>query len=385
VNSTSGYESRRGTSVPQVLARSQNEFTSGQYTGKISSPEISEPEKWHERFTSRFFAAPEPRDPMRTNGRLYIVLAFFLLGFGAVIGKLFKVQVLDHDELAEQAASQYRTQVVLPARRGVVRDRNGIILASNAFVVKFAVDPKEIKDKEKLAAKFAKVFKKTKEHYLALFSDPVRRYIVIERDVPQEIAATFDGVKERGLLREIDQRRHYAFAERASHVVGFSSKDGRGLAGIEMFADNLLRGTDGYAIMQRDGRGGLRPDVDYDEQSAANGDDLTLTIDERIQLRTEAALRRGVERANALAGIAIVMNPRTGEILALANMPDFDPNDFFSASNDMLRNRAITDAFEPGSTMKRWKSQVMFVLQRSPIRSNPESFTSICEISALAS
>lgn len=289
---------------------------------------------------------------MRTNGRLYVVLAFFLIGFATIVGKLFKVQVVDHDELAEQAASQYRTQVILPARRGVVRDRNGIILASNAFVVKFAVDPREIKDKEGLAARFAKTFSKPKEAYLKLLADPVRRYIVIERDVPQEIASSFDDIKERGLLRELDQRRHYAFAERASHILGFSSKDGRGLAGIEMFADKLLRGNNGYAIMQRDGRGGLRPDVDYDEQSAINGEDITLTIDERIQLRTEAALRRGVEKANAMAGIALVMNPRTGEILALANMPDFDPNDFFSATNDMLRNRAITDAFEPGSTMK---------------------------------
>lgn len=351
--STSGYESRSGAHVPQVLARAHDE-SSPKYSGKITAPPISESteSKWHQRLVDRFFAPSEPRDPMRTNGRLYIILAFFLIGFATIVGKLFKVQVVDHDELAEQAANQYRTQIVLPARRGVVRDRNGIILASNAFVVKFAVDPKEIKDKEKLAAKFSAVFDKPKDHYLKLFSNPDRRYIVVERDVPQEIAASFDGIKERGLLREVDQRRHYAFAERASHIVGFSSKDGRGLAGIEMFADKLLRGSDGYAIMQRDGRGGLRPDVDYDEQSALNGDDINLTIDERIQLRTEAALRRGVERANAMAGTAIVMDPRTGEILAMANMPDFDPNDFFSASNDMLRNRAITDAFEPGSTMK---------------------------------
>jgi cell division protein FtsI (penicillin-binding protein 3) len=352
ISSTTGYESRNGTSVPHAIPRSENNLPPNAYSGKIQAPQVSPPTKWHERVINRFFAQAEPRDPMRTNGRLYIVLAFFLLGFATIIGKLFKVQIVDHDELAEQAASQYRTQVILHARRGVVRDRNGIILASNAFVVKFAVDPKEIKDKEKLAEKFSKTFNKPKEHYLKLFSDPVRRYIVVERDVPQEVAATFDEVKERGLLREVDQRRHYAFAERASHIVGFSSKDGRGLAGIEMFADKLLRGSDGYAIMQRDGRGGLRPDVDYDEQPALNGDDISLTIDERIQLRTEAALRRGVEKANAIAGIAIVMNPRTGEILALANMPDFDPNDFFSASNDMLRNRAITDAFEPGSTMK---------------------------------
>jgi cell division protein FtsI (penicillin-binding protein 3) len=323
--------------------------------GRSFTPNPHEPpkkEKWHERYIQRFFATPETRDPMTSNGRLYIVLAFFLIGFSAVIGKLFKVQVLDHDELSEQAASQYRSQAVIPARRGVIRDRNGVILATNAFVVKLAVDPQEIKDKPALAAAFAKIFGKPKEDYLKILQDTSRRYIVVEKEVPQEIAAKLDNIKERGLLRETEMRRHYAFGERGSHIIGFSSKDGRGLAGIEMYADKILRGTDGIAAMQRDGKGRSRPDVDYDQIPAVNGDDLTLTIDERIQSRTEAALRKGVERANAAAGIAIVMNPRTGEILALSNMPDFSPNDFFSASNEMLRNRSITDAFEPGSTMK---------------------------------
>ena len=289
---------------------------------------------------------------MSTNGRLYLVLAVFLIGFCAVVGKLFKVQVLEHDSLSEQAASQYQMQVSLPARRGVLRDRNGIILATNAFVVKFAFDPQEIKNKSAVAKAFSGVFGKPIDYYETFLRDTSRHYIVIERDVPQEIAAKLDGIKERGVMRETDERRHYAFGTRGSHILGFASKDGRGLAGIELFNDKVLRGTDGIAIMQRDGKGFRRPDVDYDQTPPANGDDLTLTIDEGLQAVTENALRAGVERAAAEAGIAIVMNPRTGEILALANMPDFNPNDFFSATNDMLRNRAITDAFEPGSTMK---------------------------------
>lgn len=289
---------------------------------------------------------------MASNGRLYLVLGIFLVGFCAVVGKLFKVQVIEHDELSEQAASQYQMQVPLPARRGVLRDRNGVILATNAFVVKFAFDPAEIKNKPAVAAAFSGLFGKPKEYYQAFLNDTSRHYIVVEREVPQEIAAKLDGIKERGVMRETDERRHYAFGSRSSHILGFASKDGRGLAGLELFDDKILRGTDGVAIMQRDGKGFRRPDVDYDQLPPANGDDLTLTIDEGLQAVTENALRAGVVKANAEAGIAIVMNPRTGEILSLANMPDFNPNDFFSASNDMLRNRAITDAFEPGSTMK---------------------------------
>ncbi|MDP4219536.1 MAG: penicillin-binding protein 2, partial [Bacteroidota bacterium] len=308
--------------------------------------------QWHQRWIERFFASPATKDPMSSNGRLYIVLAVFLIGFCAVIGKLFKVQVIEHEALSEQAASQYQMQVTVPARRGVLRDRNGVILASNAFVVKFAFDPEEIKNKTAVAAAFSSVFGKPKEYYEGFLKDTSRHYIVVEREVPQEIAAKLDGIKERGVMRETDERRHYAFGTKGSHILGFASKDGRGLAGLELYYDKMLRGTDGVSIMQRDGKGFRRPDVDYDQVPPTNGDDLTLTIDEGLQAVTENALRDGVERANAEAGIAIVLNPRTGEILSLANMPDFNPNDFFSASNDMLRNRAITDAFEPGSTMK---------------------------------
>ncbi len=328
----------------------------GSAPGVISSPGGSErpPKKaaWHQRLIERFFAAPEVKDPMQSNARLYIVLAIFLLGFSAVVFKLFKIQVLDHGEISEQAAAQYKQQVELPARRGVITDRNGVILASNAFVVKFAVDPKEIKDKAALASAFSSVFGKPREVYTAILNDTSRRYIVVEKEVPLDVAAKLESIKEHGLIRETEERRSYAFGGRASHILGFTSKDGRGLAGLELFDNGILRGKDGYTVMQRDGKGKLRPDVDYDQVAATNGDDLTLTIDENLQAATENALHAGVERAAAEAGIAIVMNPRTGEILSLANVPDFNPNDFFAATNDQLRNRAITDAFEPGSTMK---------------------------------
>jgi cell division protein FtsI (penicillin-binding protein 3) len=329
-------------------------FSSLNRESRTSSQPVTAPsqKKWHQKWIERFFAAPEVKDPMATNGRIYLVLAVFLIGFCAVIGKLFKVQVIEHDSLSEQAASQYQMQVSLPARRGVLRDRNGVILASNAFVVKFAFDPAEIKNKPAVAAAFSTVFGKPKEYYQKFLADTTRHYIVVEKEVPQEIAAKLDGIKERGVMRETDERRHYAFGTKGSHILGFASKDGRGLAGLELFDDKILRGTDGIATMQRDGKGFRRPDVDYAQTPPTNGDDLTLTIDEGLQAVTETALRSGVERAAAEAAIAIVLNPRTGEILSLANMPDYNSNDFFAASNEMLRNRAITDAFEPGSVMK---------------------------------
>ena len=118
----------------------------------------------------RFFSAPVTKDPMATNGRLYLVLGIFLIGFCAVIGKLFKVQVLEHDALSEQAASQYQMQVSLPARRGVLRDRNGVILATNAFVVKFAFDPDEIKNKAGSCSSIQRSFRKAERILRRIFA-----------------------------------------------------------------------------------------------------------------------------------------------------------------------------------------------------------------------
>ncbi len=320
---------------------------------ELDRPNIEEPKgPWHERFIHNFFAAPAPADPLKKNGRLYFVLVLFLIAFALVGAKLFKLQVLDHGEFSQEAASQYKTEVPIAAKRGLIRDRNGVILAANAVVVKFAVDPRSIQHRDRLAAIFSETFGKPAKYYESLFNDSSRRYIVIEREVPLEVASKLDSVKDRGLLREMDSRRNYAFGDCASHVVGFTSGDGRGLAGIELMYNHTLAGHDGEQVMQRDGRGALRPDVDYERVPAADGDNLTLTIDESIQSAAEAALKAGVAKAEAEAGIAIVMRPSTGEILALANVPDFDPNSFSTATNDMLRNRAITDAYEPGSTIK---------------------------------
>ncbi len=299
-----------------------------------------------------FFAAPVPPNPLRKNGRLYTALAIFLFAFLLVGAKLFKLQVLDHAAFSAEAAEQYKMEVPISAKRGLILDRHGIILADNELVAKFAVDPKAIKNKPKLAAILSETFDKPASYYEHIFADTTRRYIVIAREVPLERASELDSVKDPGLIREMDSRRNYAFGDRAAHVLGFASNDGRGLAGIELFANRALAGRDGYQVMQRDGRGYLRPDLDYPRVPAQNGENITLTIDQSIQQIAEAALKAGVEKADAEAGIAIVMRPSTGEILALANVPDFDPNDFSDASFTMLRNRAITEAYEPGSVIK---------------------------------
>lgn len=353
-----GLPERRPEPVraPEIRSATTRQQPSYTISPELDQPDVEEEKKsnqpWHERLVHNFFAAPKPADPLKKNGRLYTVLVLFLLAFSLVGAKLFKLQILDHGAFSLEAAEQYKTEVPITAKRGLIRDRNGVILAANSFVVKFAVDPRSIQHKDKLAAIFSETFGKPAKYYETLFGDTSRRYIVIEREVPLEVAAKLDSVKDHGLLRQMDSRRNYAFGDCASHVLGFASGDGRGLAGVELMYNRTLAGHDGAQVMQRDGRGALRPDVDYEKVPAVDGENLTLTIDESIQSAAESALKAGVAKAEAEAGIAIVMRPKTGEILALANVPDFDPNSFSSATNDMLRNRAITDAYEPGSTIK---------------------------------
>jgi hypothetical protein len=333
---------------PNPKSRPQSSVTLPQVEPREADPD----EPWHQQWVEKFFTPPPPVDPLKKNGRLYFALLFFIVAVSMVLFKLFKIQVLDHEEFSLAAANQYRMQVPIPAKRGVIRDRHGVILASNAFVVKFAVDPQSLKDPAKVAKALSATFGKPASHYLEIFKDEKRRYIVLEKEVPQEVASRMDSVKDKGLIREIESRRHYAFDDRASHILGFASKDGRGLAGVELLSHKALAGVNGFTIMQRDGRGQRRPDVDYEQVQPVHGDDITLTIDEAIQSVTEAALEAGVTKAKAQAGTAIVMSPKTGEILALANYPDFDPNKFSLANDEMLRDRAITDAYEPGSTIK---------------------------------
>jgi cell division protein FtsI (penicillin-binding protein 3) len=362
--STGGHDAPKATRVTTRPTATTINGKSAQSNGQarpqqtVSIPqaqaqhEVDSDEPWHQQWVEKFFTPPPPVDPLKKNGRLYFALIVFMFAASMVLFKLFKIQVVDHEEFSLAAANQYKMQVPIPAKRGVIRDRHGVILASNAFVVKFAVDPQSLKNPEAVAKALAVTFNKPASHYLEIFKDAKRRYIVLEREVPQEVAAKLDSVKDKGLIREIESRRHYAFDDRASHILGFASKDGRGLAGVELISHKALAGENGFTIMQRDGRGQRRPDVDYEQVQPVHGDDITLTIDEAVQSVTEAALKAGVTKSMAQAGTAIVLSPKTGEILALANYPDFDPNKFGEASNDMLRNRAITDAYEPGSTIK---------------------------------
>ena len=161
-----------------------------------------------------------------------------------------------------------------------------------------------------------------------------------------------DTIRDRGLIRVKEPKRSFTHGPLAAQLIGTTDVDNNGLTGLELHYDGILRGQSGFVVMQRDGRGRLRPGVDPEREAPRNGQGLQLTIDLELQRVAEQELARGVRDAGAVSGTVIAIEPATGEILAMASFPSFNPNRLNTATDDAIRIRSVTDQYEPGSTMK---------------------------------
>ena len=162
----------------------------------------------------------------------------------------------------------------------------------------------------------------------------------------------FKNLNYTGLIKKEEPKRNYLFGSVASQLIGYTNIDSKGLTGIELGYDSLLQGRNGFVIMFRDAMGRLRPSPDLPKFDATHGKSIQLTIDIVLQRIAEYELKRGVELSQAESGTVVAVKPQTGEILAMASYPNYNPNDLKSLTEAGLRNRAITDAYEPGSTFK---------------------------------
>jgi cell division protein FtsI (penicillin-binding protein 3) len=190
------------------------------------------------------------------------------------------------------------------------------------------------------------------DRFFSRLTERDRSFVWLKRKVSGE---ALDGVlklNDEGLIKVNEPLRHFEYGETGSQVIGTTNVDNVGLSGIELYYNDVLRGRDGYVVMQRDARGHRRPDVDLPRLDPEHGSGLELTIDITMQGIVEEELRSGVESAGAASGTAIAVDPRTGEILAIASYPSYDPNRISIADPSAMRVRAITDMYEPGSTMK---------------------------------
>ena len=303
-----------------------------------------------------------------TNRRAFISCCGLACCFTAFSARLVHLQVTRHDELLAKARENHGLRVKMDGRRGTITDRNGEALAQNEPVKTVVVDAGLVKEPAPLADVLARVLglprerifeRLTRETYSESQKKNVRSpYIVLKKEVPQKIVddltAQLEQGKMRGVSFEQSANRIYPNGPMLCHVVGFVNGEGTGVDGIERTMESYLQSHAGFRCTERDRLGREIVPLRGQEHEARNGGNVRLTIDMGLQNIVEQELDAAVKQFRPKGATVIMMNPKTGEILALANRPNFNLNaqDGVSVDDERRRNRAITDQVEPGSTFK---------------------------------
>ncbi|HEV8651161.1 MAG TPA: penicillin-binding protein 2 [Actinomycetes bacterium] len=283
--------------------------------------------------------------------RLLVVLGATVLAFLAISGRLVVLQVLDAGPLDQAAARQRLRAVELPADRGRVFDRHGGDLALSVDARTVYAQPRLVTDPAASARRLAPLLRRpAAELHRKLASG--KPWLYLARKIPVARGAAVERLRLPGIGVLNDTVRNYPSGTVASQVLGFVGDDGRGLAGTELQYDSLLRGRPGRLLLEQDPAGRPIPQGHRSVEPAQPGTDVVLTIDQQLQFVAERSLFLAVRRWQAKGGSVVVLSPSTGEVLAMANVPGFDPNRFAAATPDAVRNRAVENVFEPGSTNK---------------------------------
>ena len=279
---------------------------------------------------------------------LFLFVALVMVG---LVGRLVYLQFYRSPWLAENAVDQRVREIPVEARRGIIYDRHGRELAVSVSTDSVYAIPAEIRNVEETAAKLAAILQLDKENLAAKLKKR-QSFVWIKRkiDVQTAQAVRKAGLAGIGLTQE--NRRHYPHGNLAAHVLGFTGIDSQGLDGVELTFDSYLRGRSGGIVVEYDARGREIPQASHRFVQPVPGQNLYLTIDIVIQQIVERELERVLRETQAQRVSAIVISPAGGEILALANKPDYDPNNFAAFSPKLWRNNIVSNAYEPGSTFK---------------------------------
>ena len=282
--------------------------------------------------------------------RSRLLVAAVGLGFCVLLGRALYIQVIGTDFFQKQGESRYAHSLELPASRGRIIDRSGQILASSVSVPSIWAIPKDVDAGPQERKQLAKLLEmKPQELELKLASSP--KFVWLRRQVDPQVALQIKQLGLKGVFQEGEYKRKYPEGEASAHVVGFTSAEERGQEGIELAFQQQLQGRDGSRNVVKDRLGRVVEDIG-ERIPPVNGQDIDLSIDSKVHFFAYQRIREAVAINKAKAGSVVVIDARTGEILALANAPSFNPNDRRNLSGNQLRNRALTDTFEPGSTMK---------------------------------
>lgn len=284
--------------------------------------------------------------------RRIAVLSAFVLAITVLVGRALDIQIL-HSEFFEQQGDARQLRVVpIPAHRGQIVDRNGEPFAVSTPVSSIWVNPKEMSEGYDRLPQLAKVLSMdVRSMKKKILDSKSRSFVYIKRHVPPEQAKKVMDLKIPGVALQDEYRRYYPTGEVAAHVVGFSDIDDKGQEGMELAFDEWLRGKPGEKRVIRDRLGRAFDDVEH-IRSVEPGKVIKLSLDKRLQYLTYRTLKAAVLKHNALAGSAVILDVRTGELLSMVNQPSFNVNDRAQMRPGATRNRSVTDVFEPGSTMK---------------------------------
>ena len=282
---------------------------------------------------------------------LFFLLAALFLAMGS---RLFFLQIMESDEYGRIAADQRERDVAFPARRGAIFDRSGEPLAISVDLNLIFADPAHISDADVAAKELAPVLGEDPVELAATLRGnfPGDRFEYVARQVSPKVARRIEALAIPGIYLRPEPKRFYPGGRLASHVLGFVNIDGTVRAGAEAQYQGVLEGAAGRMILEQDPSGTPLPQAEFSFDAPVPGRSLFLTIDKQLQYFTELTLSDAVKSYKAKAGTAIVMRPDSGEILAVANVPDFDPNRPGASEQEAHRNRAFTDIYEPGSAFK---------------------------------
>jgi cell division protein FtsI (penicillin-binding protein 3) len=291
------------------------------------------------------------RDVLRT--RLVVCAGLFVLWTVSIEARLVYLQVVEHADMMARANRQQLRTVKLPAKRGEIVDRAGRVLAYSVDADTIAADPTEVEDPATVAARVCNALDHCTSQQREVMAERLgskQQFVYLARQVSPEEARRVKALDLLGVAFYKESRRYYPKKDLAAHVLGYVGLDNVGLGGLESTFDTRIRGREGKMLLQTDAR--RRAMSSREERLPTAGDGLELTIDEYLQFVADRELRQGVAENGASGGTAVILQPYTGEILALANWPTFNPNAFNASDVVARRNRAVQDLYEPGSTFK---------------------------------
>ncbi|MGB2954247.1 MAG: penicillin-binding protein 2 [Gaiellaceae bacterium] len=284
------------------------------------------------------------------NHRIRLLLALFVLSFGGVLLRAVWLQGVRAQTLGAMAARQHREQVTVPAARGSIYDRAGFQLAIGEQATTVYADPMQIRDPRTVAVTAARVLHLKPWSIFKAISDRTHGFVYVERKADPKLAAALAKRRITGLGFYPEERRIYPQHSVAAQVLGYAGVDNHGLSGVELSLDHPLGGRSGRETIVRDPSGQALEILT--STAERDGSDVWLTLDHTIQANAEAVLQQTVTNWHAKTGTAIVLDPRSGAVLAMAVAPGYDANAFPTVPRDRQRNRAVTDTYEPGSTFK---------------------------------